>query len=63
MAVLIDKNGKSENWNIIMDTMSRLKVETNVLKELIKTDKSASKMREDKMSLLREQLLATASNE
>ena len=53
-----------------MDQMSALKVKTNVLKELIETKKSASKMkedgrsllesklREDNTSLLREQLMA-----
>ena len=39
--------------------MSALKVKINVLKELIETEKIASKMREDKMSLLREQILAS----
>ena len=46
----------------IMDQMSVLKVKIDVLNELIETEKSASKMVEDKISLIREQLLATTSN-
>ena len=63
MVDLIDKNKNSKNYNSIMDEMSTLKVEMNVFKDLIETKKSASKMKEDKMPLLRQQLLATTSNE
>ena len=39
-----------------MDQMSALKVKINVLKELIETKKSASKMKEDRRSLLESKL-------
>ena len=44
-----------------MDKMSALKVKINVFKELIKTEKSASKMWKDNISLPRKQALAITS--
>ena len=59
MAVLIHKNGKSNNCNSIMDQMSELKLKMNILQGLIEADKSTSKTRDDKLSLLREQMLVS----
>ena len=52
MAVLIEKNGSSKNFNIIMDQMYVLKVKMDALNELIETETSASKMWENKISLV-----------
>ena len=53
MVVLIDQNGDIYNCNRIMDQMSKLKFNMDVLQEWIETEKSASNMREDRMFLLR----------
>ena len=53
MVVLIDQNGDIYNCNRIMDQMSKLKFNMDVLQEWIETQKSASNMMEDRMSLLR----------
>ena len=42
-----------------MDQMSELKLKMNILQGLIEADKSTSKTREDKLSLLREQMLVS----
>ena len=63
MAVLIDKNRNSNNGTKIVNQISTLKVLMNGLEDLIETEKNASKMREDKIYLLRGQLLATSSNQ
>ena len=46
-----------------MDEMSKLNFTMNVLQELIGTNKCASKMMEDRMSLLREQMLTSKMRE
>ena len=51
----------SRQRKIIMDQMFALKVKMDALNELIETEKSTSKARQDNTSLLKEQLLATAS--
>ena len=53
MVVLIDQNGDIYNCNRIMDQMSKLKFNMDVLQDWIETQKSASIMMEDRMSLLR----------
>ena len=50
MVVLIDQNGDIYNCNRIMDQMSKLKFNMDVLQEWIETEKSASNMMEDRMS-------------
>ena len=53
MVVLIDQNGDIYNCDRIMDQMSKLKFNIDVLQEWVETQKSASNMMEDRMSLLR----------
>ena len=46
-----------------MDQMSELKLKTNILQGLIEADKSTSKTREDKLSLLIKQMLTSKIRE
>ena len=63
MAVLIDKDGKSKNYKSIMDEMPALKIKMDVLNELIETEKSGSKMWEDRVSPARDIALTITSTE